>query len=116
MAPKETKIDLKLIRKVVKELNTRDVYTWSPPELKTIRLKLKIKGTSEEIKAVMKYKKVKDWQKMGIKIVYQTINTSRENLDIKEHKQISYLEMLWSRIQKEETPVQNWYHCLFSET
>lgn len=114
--PKETRLDLKLIRKEVIELECSQIYDWTPPDLTRIRLKLKIKGTSEEIKAIMKYKKIKEWQKMGIKIVYQTVtvNKSSENIDLDKQTHISYLDLLWKRIQNQDEEVKKWYQELFS--
>lgn len=66
----------------------------------------------------MKYKGIKDWQKQGIKIVYQTItvNRSTDKLTIEERKQISYLDLLRLNLREQEKEVKECYQSLFSSS
>lgn len=72
--PTEERIDLGLIKKMLVNLTCNEVFDLDPKKYGEKQIKLKISGTSDEIKAVMKLKKVKQWQSgdQKIKIVYQT--------------------------------------------
>lgn len=62
----------------VHRMNIKDVAAYTPPELPRYSdMKIVLQGSSSEIKAMSKIKKIKEWQKMGIKIQPVVIGSER---------------------------------------
>lgn len=66
-----SRIDLGLPRKHIARINCDEVSNYIPQN--NCELKIVIRGTSPEIKAIMKHPNIETWKKMGIKIVYKDI-------------------------------------------
>lgn len=62
----------------VHRMHIKDVPTYAPPDLPRYSdMKIVLQGSSSEIKAMAKIKKIKEWQKMGIKIQPVVIGSER---------------------------------------
>ena len=111
----EERIDLGLPKKRIFYLSPQEVVAWNPP-LNSL-IKLVIKGTNAEIKATMKLSLIKDWSKMGIKIVYkptdeyETMENNNSNIYNKDNT--TYLHRLHEKIQNNNN-IKFWYDRLFS--
>lgn len=69
----EERVDLKLPKKSLVYLSCEEVVTYIPPEGKMI--KIVVRGTREEIKAISKLPNIKQWNAAGIKIAYKETAT-----------------------------------------
>lgn len=70
--PKEKRIDLGMIKRVIHRVKCEDLSKWIPPE--NYLIKLIIEGSSSEIKAIMKMDYIKVLMKKRIKIVYDNLD------------------------------------------
>lgn len=68
---KHERIDLGLPKKYIVYLSCADVNDYVPDENQD--LKIKIRGTSGDIRAIMKHPNIIEWKKMGYKIQYKDI-------------------------------------------
>ena len=111
--PEERRIDLGLIKRIQFELTCPEVNGWLPPDNSLV--KLTIKGTSSEIKAIMKLDHLKVLNKKGVKIVYNTLDEIKNGIN-KEINQVDiklpYGHRLKTTAEKNELHLY-WYNKLF---
>lgn len=107
----QERIKLNMIEKEIIYITVKDVESFKVPEGKDI--KLVIKGEEAEIKAISKHSRIKELQKLGVKIKF-SITPSLKNLENlpREHTaKITYKERLLHKCSK-ETDVLKWYNKL----
>jgi len=92
---KEERIDLKISKKKIMKINVNELEDFKIPE--DLMIKLKITGTDAEIKAVMKNTKIKELEKQGVLISYNTL-ISKKSFAPVEHKELSYVPRLQKTI------------------
>jgi len=100
------RIDLRLPRKHIIRISCSEVSTYVPQD--NCELKIIIKGTSGEIKAIMKHINISSWKKSGHKISYKAIPldrpelppTSKENIVSKAPQRFS--SVLYNSISNNE--------------
>jgi hypothetical protein len=94
-----TRIDLGLRRKQVINITCAEVPTYVPPE--HFDLKIVIKGTAGEIKAIMQHLNIDVWKKAGHVIVYKAQSFERENSDIpaQPHSTMLFSSLLLMSVQ-----------------
>jgi len=113
MFPIETRIDLGLIKRVIFRVACKDVISWAPPN--NCLIKLFIEGTSSEIKAIQKLDYLKQLNKKGIKIAYNTIDEIKVGVtkQVKtEEVRMKYLDRLKNQVMHD--PGMNyWFNHLF---
>jgi len=73
------RIDLGLPRKQIVRITCAEVSTYTPQS--NCELKIIIKGTSGEIKAIMKHPSIETWKKAGYKIAYKDLPLDRSGDD-----------------------------------
>jgi DNA repair exonuclease SbcCD nuclease subunit len=106
----QERIDLGLKKKVTIYITPQEVYSYIIPEDKLV--KLVIRGDEASIKTIAKVHKVQELKKMGVKVVFKTIQTEIEEKKTFAQK-VSYLERLHSDISKD--PICTfWYNKIFS--
>lgn len=109
------RIDLGLMKKEIVYLKPEQVPTYEPPENSMI--KVVIRGTSSEIKAVMKLTKIKELQKKGVKVSYKHLgdDTVEDNPDQAEtYRHMRYLERLHHEISNDHSQLK-WFEKLFGK-
>lgn len=98
--PIQTRIDLQLRKKQIVYLTCEEVSEYSPRE--GCDLKITIKGTSGELKAIKSHQNVKEWKKHH-KVVYKDIpleKNSSEAIYIKQHG-LTYSQVLYNTISQD---------------
>lgn len=113
--PEEQRIDLKLMKRLVCKISCGAVVSWIPPEGYII--KLIIEGTNSEIKAVMKLDYIKKLAKLGIKVVYNTIDEINIGVNQKikpEEIRLPYATRLKNHIQTDSGKFY-WFNYLFTK-
>jgi DNA repair exonuclease SbcCD nuclease subunit len=118
----EERHDLKLVKRKIFHLKTSEILTWICPE--DLLVKIIIDGTSAEIKATMKLLYIKELEKKGVLIVYNTIpsndiQTNNIQLNIQNNsssneriKRIEYLERFGNSV-KHDLALNNLFEKLF---
>lgn len=93
------RIDLGLPRKQIARITCGEVSTYMPQE--NCELKIIIKGTSGEIKAIIKHPNIDLWKKSGYRIVYKAlpIDTSANVLPSITREQMRFSSILFNSIQ-----------------
>ena len=108
----EERIELKLTKRTIVYLKSDQVMAWQPPQGKLV--KTVIRGTSSEIKATMKLQYVKELVKLGVKVVYKTIEAGSE--EIKDLSlimpQVPYLQKL-GQVVDTDPGQKAWFEKLF---
>ena len=116
--PEERRIDLKLKRRINCRVNCKNVVTWVPPE--GCLIKLIIEGTSSEIKAIVKLDYIKRLTKSGIKIVYNTIDEIKQDINKNIGKEeiisrkLPYAERLKTSLQGKPKQL-HWFNFIFNK-
>lgn len=100
-----TRIDLGLPRKQIIRINCADISGYIPQD--NCELKIIIKGTSGEIKAIMKHPNIDIWKKMGHKITYKDIpldnvNSETDSRPLLLGSQLRFCEVLYKAISSNE--------------
>jgi len=108
--PDEHRVDLNLTKKYIINIDCKDLSSWTPPENGLI--KLVIKGSSSEIKAIKKFDYLKDLMKKNIKITYKPTDDFINTMNIKETIKDSSLDTLKLpyAIRLKEKVKNNEYH------
>ena len=101
---REERIDLELTKKTLVYLTCEEVVTYTPPPGKLI--KIVVRGTSSEIKAVMKLPATKQWITSGIKVVYKDLPSHAPERSPPRHDKLrealSYTRRLHNAVQQDE--------------
>jgi hypothetical protein len=107
------RIFLDVTKKKLVYLSCQEIITYEPPL--NAMIKVVIRGTSSEIKAVMKLAKIKELQKKGVKISYKHLpeEFSNDNVEKEITPQMKYLDRLHLHI-KDDPDVLKWYNKLFA--
>lgn len=107
------RIFLDVTKKKLVYLSCQEIITYEPPL--NAMIKVVIRGTSSEIKAVMKLAKIKELQKKGVKISYKHLpeEFSDDNVEKEITPQMKYLDRLHLHI-KDDPDVLKWYNKLFA--
>lgn len=90
------RIDLQMPKKRIVKINASELEDFKVPTDATI--KLKITGTDSEIKALMKNDKIKELEKAGVLVSYNTLILKRSFEFNPEKKNISYIPRLQNKV------------------
>lgn len=109
----QERVNLNLTRKITARLDTSQILTYSPPP--NALVKIIVKGTSAEIKALVKHNCIKELNKKGVKISYKHISDEpNSNTGIKIEgegtRQVSYLERLYHAVKTD--PLQEHMYAM----
>ena len=100
----EERIDLGLEKKTLVYLTCEEVMTYTPPPGKHI--KIVVRGTSAEIKAIMKLPSIKQLVASGIKVVYKDLPSHAPERSPPRHDKmreaLSYTRRLHDSVQQDE--------------
>ena len=100
----EERVDLELAKKTLVYLTCEEIVTYTPPIGKQI--KIVVRGTSSEIKAIMKLSTIKQWISNGIKVVYKDLPTHAPERSPPRHDRLrealSYTRRLHDAVQQDE--------------
>lgn len=111
----EERVDLKLPKKILVHLTCDQVLTYVPPaDRGPVQMKIIIKGTSAEIKAVMKLAVIKQMKDAGIKVVYKDLPSQPPERSPPRHDKIrealTYSVRLYQAARQDQD-----LHALFVE-
>ncbi len=111
----ENRIDLGLVKRVICYIHPRDIMTWVPPDNKLV--KLVIRGTVPEIKAITKLEHLNVLRKDGVKIVYKTVDEGHSETDANDPivPQMPYLAKLEAATLS-EPGMKEWFDRIFKHT
>lgn len=113
------RIDLQLLRKRIVRLSTDKVLTWTPTPGDLI--KLVIEGTADQIRSVTKLGRIRELQRMGIKISYRHLQdpnspaTTEDGESFPSVRQMRYLERLSESLQA-DLKAKEWFEKLFGKS
>ena len=117
----EERIDLGLPKRKTVYLSPQEVINYQPPENHLIRVV--IRGTTAEMKAIMKMERIKELRKLVCKIAFKTVKEGQplnDELEGDKHHhdehnfkaQKSYLQCLYDEIKGDEE-LKSCYHDIF---
>jgi len=109
---KENRLDLGLIKRIICYIHPSNIMTWVQPTNKLV--KLVIRGTVSEIKAIVKLEHLNNLRKDGVKIVYKTVDDSHTEIDDNDPiaPQMPYLTKLEAATAS-EPDVKMWFDKIF---
>ena len=112
---KENRLDLGLVKRMICYIHPSDIMTWIPPTNKLV--KLVIRGTVSEIKAITKLEHLNILRKDGVKIVYKTVDDSHSEIDDNDPiaPQMPYLTKL-EAASLSEPGVKMWFDRIFKHS
>ena len=114
----QERIDLGLIKKTTIYLTAEQLINYSPnnpndtKDTKDKMVKLVVKGDEAEIKTIAKLDKIQELKKIGVKVVFKTVQ-SKVQTNSKILPKMSFRERLLSEISENET---FWFNKIFHNT
>lgn len=115
----EERVDLGLVKREIVYLSPAQVHTFDINADIYINklIKLIVKGTDAEIKAIIKLDKIKELKKNGTKIAYKTVSADEDNINKPDLQTLKmhYLARLHHEIRYDPN-LTKWYRKLFSDS
>lgn len=107
------RLALGLPQKHIIRINCEDVGTYVPPT--QYELKIIIRGSGAELKAIMRHPNIDVWKKAGYRVIYKNISSgigeSEEEAPI-SHAPLRFSAVLYTAIS-DQPRLCDWYHRLF---